>query len=325
MSAPSPQISVLMPVGAERSYLAMAARSVLEQSLGDLELMVIDDADGFDECARLTGAAADSRVRVISNRTGPGLANALNVALENCRGKIVCLCDADDLYPADRLARQARFLGEHPEYGAMAGGMETLTPKGTSIAWLHGEASDGEITAELRNAITRTSLCTYATRRETFLANAPFRNFFVTSPDIDFQLRLGERCRVWFDPAIVYRWRLHDTSMTHTQTNNRRAFYEATAKEFQKQRRARGYDDLEKGNPPTPPAGDSAGSALETRQQTQQMLMGASWREHRAGRKQKAIDLGFRAALARPTSLGAWKSVALLVLKRAGKQDAAVK
>jgi glycosyltransferase involved in cell wall biosynthesis len=324
MSASTPEFSIIMCVGSERSYLTLAARSVLDQSFRDLELVVIDDANGFDECARLTGAAADARVRVVANQTGRGAANTLNVGVQNCRGKMICLCDADDLYPVDRLERHARFLAEHPEFDAIAGGMETMTPTGKSIAWLHGEASGGEVTAELRNGVTRTSLCTYATRREAMLAT-PFRNFFVSSEDIDFQLRMGERCRVWFDPAIVYHWRLHNTSITHTQKSKQRIFYETTAKEFQKQRQARGRDDLEMGNPPTPPPKEGSAAALEVHDQTQQMMMGASWREHRAGRKGKAIGMGFRAAMANPASFWAWKSVASLLLKKAGEPGASAK
>lgn len=306
-----------MPVSAQRQYLTAAAESVLNQSEADLELIVIDDANGFDECVRLTGSGADRRVRVIRNTTDPGPAEALNCGLSASRGQFISLCDADDLYPPDHLKRHAELLVAHPECAAVAGGMETLTSKGAAIAWLHRDSAAGEITDELRTGVTRTSFCTYAVRRQAMLDIAPFRGYFKTSYDIDFQLPFGDKFRVWFDPAISYRWRLHDHSVTHTQANNLREFFEKTAREFQKQRQSRGQDDLQLGKPPEPPA-QSENHALKSADQTQQMLIGASWRHHQSGEKMKAISLGFRACMAQPGKMSAWKSLAALAVKKAG-------
>jgi glycosyltransferase involved in cell wall biosynthesis len=318
---PDPRFSILMPVSAQRQYLTAAAQSVLEQSAGDLELIVIDDADGFDECLKLTGNGTDPRVRVIRNTIDPGPAEALNCGLNASRGEFISLCDADDLYPADHLQRHADLLGKHPECAAVAGGMETLTSKGAAIAWLHRDSAGGEITGELRTGVTRTSFCTYAVRRDAMLAVAPFRRYFKTSYDIDFQLRFGDRFRVWFDPTISYHWRLHDHSVTHTQANNLREFFEKTAREFQKQRQSSGQDDLQRGNPPQPPA-QTGNHALKSSDQTQQMLIGASWRHHQSGEKMKAISLGFRACMAQPGKISAWKSLAALAVKKTGNQKA---
>jgi glycosyltransferase involved in cell wall biosynthesis len=291
----APQFSILMPVSTQRQYLTAASQSVLAQTAGDLELIVIDDAGNAPECARLSGEGRDPRVRVISNTISPGPAEALNCGLQASRGKVICLCDADDIYPPDHLQRHADLLAAHPEIAAVAGGMETLTSRGGTIAWLHRDAQAGEITEELRTGVTRTSFCTYATRREAMLAIAPFRRYFLTSYDIDFQLRFGDQFRVWFDPAISYRWRLHDNSVTHTQANNQREFFEKTAREFQKQRKTTGQDDLQRGRPPQPPAPNKPVGAdahsLKSADQTQQMLLGASWRHHQSGEKFKAISL----------------------------------
>jgi glycosyltransferase involved in cell wall biosynthesis len=310
-----PRFSILMPVSAQRQYLTAAAQSVLQQTASDLELIVIDDAGNSDECARLAGN--DPRVKVISNTIYPGPAEALNCGLNISRGQFICLCDADDLYPLDHLQKHTELLAAHPECAAVAGGMETLTSRGASIAWLHRDSSAGEITDELRTGVTRTSFCTYVVRRDAMLAIAPFRTFFRTSYDIDFQLRFGDRFRVWFNPTICYQWRLHDQSVTHTQANNLRQFFENSAREFQKQRQSRGQDDLELGHPPQPPA-EAQYHSLKSADQTQQMLMGASWRHHRSGEKMKAISVGFRACMAQPAKISAWKSLAALAVKKAG-------
>jgi len=321
MSA-TPEFSILMPVSAQREYLADAVASVLGQSLDDLELIVIDDAGDADECRRLAGEDNDPRVRVVSNHRTHGVAGALNCGLDASRGRVICICDADDLYPPDYLQRCAALLAQHDSFDAVAGGLETLTSGGKSIAWLHRDAPAGEITAELRSGKTCTSLCTFAIRRAAMLATAPFRPYFVSSSDIDFQLRLGERFRVWFDPAITYRWRLHDQSVTHRQAGVEREFFENAARLFQKQRLERGEDDLQRGQPPRPPDHAGPATSLVAAQQTQQMLLGAAWRQHKCGYKVQAIGLGWRACLAQPGRLSAWKSLAALAIKRAGAKNA---
>jgi hypothetical protein len=93
-----------------------------------------------------------------------------------------------------------------------------------------------------------------------------------------------------------------------------RQWYETTARQFARQRAAGGKDDLENGNPPKPPAGASS-TAQTARRQVQDMLVGKSWEERFSGRYFKSIGTGFRACLVQPVRLGAWRSLAALVLK----------
>ena len=55
----------------------------------------------------------------------------MNAALAESRGEWVCRCDADDLYPPGRLARQAVWLAEHPAFGAACGSFSTSRSEST--------------------------------------------------------------------------------------------------------------------------------------------------------------------------------------------------
>ncbi|MDF2799852.1 MAG: hypothetical protein K0R85_2596 [Devosia sp.] len=79
-------------------YLAPAIRSVLGQSHGKLELLVVDDAstDNSVEIIRAE-AAADARVRLLALPQNGGPAKARNAALEAARGEWIAVVDADDL------------------------------------------------------------------------------------------------------------------------------------------------------------------------------------------------------------------------------------
>ena len=67
-----------------------------------------------------------------------------------------------------------------------------------------------------------------------------FREFFESGQDIDIQLRLGEAGHIGYVPQNWYFYRLHSSSITHTQTSALLNFYERTAYALQKQRQTIG-------------------------------------------------------------------------------------
>ena len=306
-----------------RAYVGAAVRSLLAQAdeAFDLEVVVVVDGstDGSPDVVRsVAKERPDVDVRIID---GPrnGISAAMNAGLEAARGEWVCRCDADDWYPAGRLARQFKWLSDHPEFGAVCGSFSNVTSKGQPVADLDCGPTECEITDELRSGKTRTHLCTWLVRAEALRRAGMFRTWFVSAEDIDLQLRLGEVCRVWYEPVVGYAYRLHDASVTHTQANDARLFYERTAKQFAVQRRESGQDDLQRGTPPTPP--DATGpdtSPMSAGGHVQRMLVGQSWREHGQGRKLRAVLTGLRACLAKPGTFGAWRNLAALAVKRAG-------
>ena len=107
----APLFSIVMPVYNAAATLEAAARSVLDQSEGNLELLLVDDGstDGSLALAR-TLAAADPRVRVFAQQNG-GICAARNRALREARGQYLGFCDDDDLYLPGALASVAARIG----------------------------------------------------------------------------------------------------------------------------------------------------------------------------------------------------------------------
>jgi glycosyltransferase involved in cell wall biosynthesis len=312
-----PLATIVMPLRNAEPYVAAALASVLAETAADLEVVVVDDGSSDGSRARVD-AVADRRLRVID---GPrrGIAACMNAGLEAARGDIVLRCDADDLYPPGRIRRQVEWLGSHPGHIAVCGSFSTLDPRGQVVADLMPECGTepADIREEMLGGRTRTTLCAFALRAEAARAVGGFREFFETASDLDFQLRLAEQGQIRYLPENTYFYRLHGESITHSQHRERRLFFEATARAFCRQRRDSGRDDLDRGTPPVPPepprqAESPPGAAGE---HIQGMLLGEAWRQHALGHRRRAALLGYRALLARPLSLGAWKSCAALLLK----------
>ncbi len=312
-SEPSPAISVVMPMRNAARYVVAAVRSVLDQAGVDLELVVVDDGSS-DNSRPLIEALADPRIVIVEGESR-GIAAAFNTGLRAARGQAIARCDADDLYEPDRLAGQWAWLRAHAEFGAVCGAFATVDARGRLVAELNCGSREEDITSELAAGRTRTHLNTYLVRAEALRALGGCRPYFESAEDIDLQLRLGTTCRVAYTPGCAYRYRLHGSSVTHTQANPRREFFERAARQFCAQRAAGGADDLDLGRPPTPPAALGA-PPLSPAAQVQGMLISRAWREHGQGHLGRALRLGLRACLVRPMNLTAWRSMVALMVKR---------
>lgn len=99
----SPLVSIVVPVYRAESYLAACVDSILAQSIGDFELLLIDDGspDGSGAmCDRY--ADQDTRIRVVHKENG-GVSSARNLGIEQARGRYIVFIDSDDYVSPDYL------------------------------------------------------------------------------------------------------------------------------------------------------------------------------------------------------------------------------
>lgn len=116
----SPRITAMMAVYNERDNVQRAIKSLLEQSLNDIEVLVVDDGSD-DGTSEILASITDPRVRVLRENDRGGQAAALALAAHQARGNYVANLDADDVAYPDRLEKQAAFLDAHPDHGWVGG------------------------------------------------------------------------------------------------------------------------------------------------------------------------------------------------------------
>ena len=94
----------------EGPLLMTSVRSILGQTMGDFELLLVDDGSG-PETRVVLAELKDPRIRVIA-QANDGLSSARNRALEQAKGDYVCFLDADDSRPNWAFAAVAQVIAE---------------------------------------------------------------------------------------------------------------------------------------------------------------------------------------------------------------------
>jgi glycosyltransferase involved in cell wall biosynthesis len=116
----TPEVSFIMGVYRceDPGKLRASVESVVSQTFGDWELIMVDDGsdDGGATYAAMRDAAAlDGRITALSYEENHGLAYALDYCLERARGRYIARQDDDDLSEPGRLAEEVAFLDSHPD------------------------------------------------------------------------------------------------------------------------------------------------------------------------------------------------------------------
>jgi len=200
----APAVSVLMSARDAAPYVRGAVESVLAQTAGDLELIVIDDGSS-DATPEILASFGDSRLRV-ERREGAGLTRALNRALDLARAPLVARLDADDVALPERLGRQRAFLDAHPEVGLLGAGAREVDAAGRDVAVVTPPAAD----ADIRRALIRRNPFVHSTvvmRRSALEEAGGYDESIAVAQDYDLWMRMSRSTRLANlpEPLVVRR------------------------------------------------------------------------------------------------------------------------
>jgi glycosyltransferase involved in cell wall biosynthesis len=210
----SPVVSVVMPAFDNAAFLPAAIESILGQSFGDLELIVVDDgsSDGSSDIVR-DFARRDRRVRLIVLPRDPSLvsgARAANIGIAAAQGEFIARMDSDDISLPERLALQLRHMDTHGL--DICGGQAVMFGAEDKPMWYP------ETHAGIRN--------------ELFFRSGLLNPTLLVRGDLMREARYGEadafeeyefQTRMWFNaktgnlPQVVHRFRghPHNTTVVH--------------------------------------------------------------------------------------------------------------
>ena len=177
--AGSPDVSVLMAVHNGERHVEAALRSIMEQTLRNIEIVVVDDASSDGSPAILARLAReDARIRVLRCETNLRLAGALNHGLDHVRAPLVARMDDDDLAYPRRLEVQKAYMDAHPE----------TTLAGASVDWLDDGGARTRQSVRSRDCFAIRWTCRFALN--------------ITHPTFMFRRALPSGEAVRYDPEM---------------------------------------------------------------------------------------------------------------------------
>lgn len=106
-------VSVIMSSYGAADTVGYAARSILAQSYGNLELLICDDCSTDATRSELEKLRGDPRVRLFQSKAQQGTYGIRNSLLAEARGHYVTFHDSDDFAFPDRIERQLADLHQH--------------------------------------------------------------------------------------------------------------------------------------------------------------------------------------------------------------------
>jgi glycosyltransferase involved in cell wall biosynthesis len=233
MPPPPPAVSVLLAVRDGEDYLESALRSVMDQTLRDIEIVVVDDASTDGTPALLQRLAAqDGRLRVLRLEANRGLAGALNHGLDHARGPLIARMDHDDLSLPRRLEAQKAYLDRHPDVTLVGTSLEWIDAEGRTLRrWVRGRDPHA-VAWQLRFGV-HVSHPTWMFRRagpdgEPLRYDPAVR----VAQDYDFASRLVRAGgRIACLPDVLLRYRLHPGSVSSNKAAAQRTAAGRTCEE----------------------------------------------------------------------------------------------
>lgn len=215
-----PEISVIMPAHNEERFIGEAIRSILNQTFGDFELIVVDDASTDGTVHIVHDDFGDDRIRLIQLQKSHGPSFCRNFGALGSRGEYIALQDADDMSKIERLRTQRDFLRANEKVGLVGTYAEVINEKGRFIRVVKRPEFFDEIKRKLifGNAIIHAS--SMITREA--LASVGLYEDAILYEDYDLIMRMARKFELRTIPQPLYMKRVHsDQRSCHRPLINR--------------------------------------------------------------------------------------------------------
>jgi|GEM_PF-1483825 len=219
-----PAVTIVIPAYNHERFVGEAVESVLHQTFGDWELIVIDDGSTDATGTIVDRYSSGDQVQVI-HRQNAGLSATLNKGLDMARGRYFGFLPSDDMFLPEKLDLQIEWMEARPGIAAVASHQTLIDGEGRPIVehplveWFNVTPSGREdllLGLLERNFISAPSVLA---RTEVLRSVGGFDPHCIYMQDYDMWLRLlkDHQMEVLPRPLVSYRW--HGENLTRTATD----------------------------------------------------------------------------------------------------------
>lgn len=209
-----PLVSVVVPTYKRPTYLERAIASVLTQSYGNWELIVVDDNDKISSYRQETELfmepyLARANIKYIKHERNKGGSAARNTGIEQAVGEYVAFLDDDDEWLPDKLTKQVECFANVDDATALISTGFVIVDDVTGQIKTVLPQFRGWILSQLlkRNSVGTTS--TVLCRRNVLLEIGMFDENLPAKQDIDLYIRIAKNYKFDFVAEPLVRFHRH--------------------------------------------------------------------------------------------------------------------
>jgi glycosyltransferase involved in cell wall biosynthesis len=209
MMSELPLVSVIIPVYNRERYLAEAIESVFAQTYPAIELIVIDDGSS-DGSAKI----ANRYPLIYHFQPNAGMSAARNAGIALATGRYLAFLDSDDIWVADKTAKQMAAFVADPSLEAVFGyAQHFYSPELDDSVRARMLCPDRPMLAQTATAMT--------IERSALLRIGLFDPVLKITADVSWYINAIERqLRQIAIPDVVFHRRLHETNNGSTQRHH---------------------------------------------------------------------------------------------------------
>ncbi|MBS3993923.1 MAG: glycosyltransferase family 2 protein [Bacteroidetes bacterium] len=208
MNNKTPLISVLLPVYNVEPYIKDCLDSILNQTIQDFEIILIDDYS-TDNTLTIVESYRDIRIKVYKKSKNKGLIDSLNIGFEVAKGKYIARMDGDDICKLDRFEKQLKVLEQNNEI-ILCGSWKKHFGRREKIE-KHSEFHDEIISKMLIHCSL--SFGTSMFKRE-IIDTSQFDKTKLHVEDYDFLSRIAWQGKFYNIQEVLYYYREHENQVS---------------------------------------------------------------------------------------------------------------
>ena len=235
-------VSIVISTYNTEKFITESIDSVLNQTLKDIELIVINDGS-TDSTIDILLSFNDPRL-VLIDQENQGLTKSLIKAAKLAKGRYLARQDADDVSLLDRLEKQVDYLEKNKDVALVGVQSIQIDEDGGAIGKtdLLREYDDIMENIPISNQFVHGSIMM---RRSAYEAIGGYRGEFKYSQDYDLFLRISEQYKVENLPDFLYKSR-HNRNMVSLTHKEDQLYFSECARVLASQRANGDIDQLDK-------------------------------------------------------------------------------
>ncbi len=237
------KVSAIMPVYNREVFLAAAIESVLNQTYGNIELIIVDDGstDNSLEIAQKYRAIHPDKIKILTQKN-QGPSKARNSGIRLAEGDLVAFIDSDDIWAPEKIELQLNMFKRYGNASFIYSGYYIVNKDGDITTEVQPDKRmKGNILEKLWTVENSISGGTLLVPKEKLVAVGCFDEDLKGGENLDLRIKLSKLGDVYYVDKPLYYYRKHGDNLTSQLSTMDEAHLQLINKHFSQNNN---YDEL---------------------------------------------------------------------------------